>query len=187
VIQAIVFVIKTLGSLVVAVFILRLLLQLARANFRNPLVQGIVRLTNWLVMPLRRVLPPLGKVDLASVVAILLVETVAVILLAAVRGFGVPATAVLAGATLLGAVIGAIDIACIAVFVHALLSLLAPRGDSPLHAPVASLAQPVLRPLQRLLPVLGGFDFSPVIVIILLQALRILLLGEWPLLATLIV
>ena len=186
-IQAIVFVIKTLGSLVVAVFILRLLLQLARANFRNSLVQGIVRLTNWLVMPLRRVLPPLGKVDLASVVAILLVEMAAVILLAAVRGFGVPATAVLAGATLLGAVIGAIDIACIAVFVHALLSLLAPRGDSPLHAPVASLAQPVLRPLQRLLPVLGGFDFSPVIVIILLQALRILLLGEWPLLATLIV
>ena len=186
-IQAIAFVIKTVGSLLVAVFILRLMLQLTRANFRNPVAQGILRLTNWLVIPLRKALPPVGKLDLASLVAILLVETAGIIMLATVRGFGIPAVSALAGAALLGTVVGTIDLWCIAIFVYALLSLVAPGGENPLHGPLMSLAEPVLRPIRRRLPAMGGFDFSPVIVIIGLQALRILLLGEWPFLAALIV
>ena len=185
--QAIAFVIKALGSLLVAVFMLRLMLQLTRANFRNPVAQGIVRLTNWLIMPLRKVLPPVGKVDLASVIAVILAETVSIVLLSAVRGFGLPALPELAGAAVLGTTITAIDLWCIVVFVYALISMVAPTGDSPLTGPLTSLAEPLLRPVRRLLPALGGFDFSPVIVIIGLQALRILLLGEWPQVAALIV
>lgn len=185
--QALAFVINALGSLLVALFILRLMLQLTRANFRNPVAQGILRLTNWLVMPLRKVIPPVGKLDLASVIAVLLVEATAVFLVGIVRGLGVPPVPVLAGASLLGAAVGTINVWCIVIFVYALLSLLAPATSSPLQGPLSSLAEPMLRPVRRWLPALGGFDFSPVVVIIALQALRILLLGEWPLLATMMV
>jgi len=72
------------------VFLLRLLLQWARADFRNPLSQAIVRLSNWLIMPLRRMLPPVGRVDTASVVAVVLVALAKVAALQLVAGYGVP-------------------------------------------------------------------------------------------------
>jgi YggT family protein len=171
--------------MLVALFIARLALQLTRANFRNPVAQGMLRLTNWLVMPLRKVLPPVGKLDLASVVAIILIETAGIVVLAGVRGFGIPSAPVLTGASLLGCTVATVDLWCLVVFVYALLSMVAPGGNSPLQGPLASIAEPLLRPVRRLLPVMGGFDFSPVVVIIGLQAIRILLIGEWPLLASL--
>ena len=64
------FLVDTFFSLVFFVFLLRLLLQWARADFRNPLAQAILRLSNWLIMPLRRLLPPIGRIDTASVVAV---------------------------------------------------------------------------------------------------------------------
>ncbi|HEY1283334.1 MAG TPA: YggT family protein, partial [Steroidobacteraceae bacterium] len=69
--NALFYIVETLLSLAVFVFLLRLLLQWARADFRNQLAQAVVKITNPLVMPLRRVLPPIGKVDTASVVAVL--------------------------------------------------------------------------------------------------------------------
>lgn len=185
--QAIAFIVRSLGTLLVAIFVARLLLQLARANFRNPLALGILQLTNWLVMPLRRILPPLGKVDTASLVAVLLVEAAAIALLSLVRGAGLPGTGFLLGATLLGVVLATIDLLFIVVLVYALLSLVGARYDNPLQGPLAALAEPLLRPVRRILPVLGGFDFSPVIVIIGLQALKILIASQWPLLAALAV
>src|SRR5215470_16474749 len=76
--DAIRFIISSLLSLVFFAFLLRVILQLARADFRNAIAQAVVRVTNWLVLPLRRVIPPLGKVDLASIVALLLVELVVI-------------------------------------------------------------------------------------------------------------
>src|SRR5258708_6168216 len=84
--NAIIFVVDTLLSLALFVVLARLLLQWTRADFRNPLCQAIVRLTNPLILPLRRILPPIGKVDTASVVAVLIVATVEVAIIAALRG-----------------------------------------------------------------------------------------------------
>jgi len=74
--SAIIYIIDTLLWLALLVVMVRLLLQLTRADFRNPLCQAVVRLTNPLILPLRRILPPIGKIDTASVVAVLLVATV---------------------------------------------------------------------------------------------------------------
>src|SRR5258708_2942643 len=76
--NAVIYIVETLLSLALFVVLARLLLQLTRADFRNPLCQAIVQLTNPLIVPLRRVLPPIGKVDTASVVAVLLVAGVEV-------------------------------------------------------------------------------------------------------------
>ena len=88
--SAVVYIVETLMSLALFVVLARLLLQLTRADFRNPIAQAIVQLTNPIIVPLRRVLPPIGKVDTASVVAVLLVAGVEVGALAALRGAGLP-------------------------------------------------------------------------------------------------
>ena len=86
--SALIYIIETLLSLALFVVLARLLLQLSRADFRNPLCQAIVRLTNPLILPLRRVLPPIGKVDSASVVAVILVAALEVAVVFVLEGMG---------------------------------------------------------------------------------------------------
>ncbi|MBV9697873.1 MAG: YggT family protein, partial [Gammaproteobacteria bacterium] len=90
--SALIYLVDTL--LLVALFFVlaRLLLQWTRADFRNPLCQAVVRLTNPLILPLRRVLPPIGKLDTASLVAVLLVAFVKVASFFALTDIGVPPT-----------------------------------------------------------------------------------------------
>src|ERR1700723_2832895 len=88
--NAIIYIVDTLLSLALFVVLARLLLQWARADFRNPIAQAIVRLTNPLILPLRRILPPIRKIDTASVVAVVLVAIIKVGILFAMRGYGTP-------------------------------------------------------------------------------------------------
>src|ERR1700761_354025 len=83
--EAIRYIVDTLLWLLL-VFVLRFLLQLVRADFRDPFADAIVRVTNWLILPLRRLLPPIGKVDTATVVAILLVAAARALIFYLIRG-----------------------------------------------------------------------------------------------------
>jgi YggT family protein len=173
--NAIVYIVETLLSLALFVVLARLLLQLTRADFRNPIAQAIVQLTNPLIVPLRRVLPPIGKVDTASVVAVLLVAGVEVAALAALRGAGMPdwlgwldALALEIAHTLLWTY-------CYAILIYWLLSFIAPGGYSPLQAVLTSLCEPVLRPFRRFIPSVAGLDLSPLWATIAIQAILILI------------
>lgn len=173
--DAIIFIVDTLLTLTVYAFLLRLLLQLSRADFHNPLAQAIVRLTNWFVMPARKVLPPVGRIDTASVVAFLLAQVVAVgAVFMLSTGIVMPAGALLWSA-LRAAVFTVINLYTFAIIVFALLSFVAPGTYSPAVGLLSSLCEPLLRPVRQVLPVVGGLDFSPLFVIIALQALKILL------------
>ena len=90
--EAIRYIVDTLLWLLTLAFLLRLLFQFVRANFRDPMADAIVRATNWLILPLRKVLPPIGKVDTATVVAVVLVASArtAVLLWLDGSGFGDP-------------------------------------------------------------------------------------------------
>jgi YggT family protein len=173
--DAIVFIIETLLSLALIAALVRLVLQWARADFRNPIAQAIVRLTNPVILPLRRVLPPVGKVDTASVVAVLLVAAVEVAAVFALRGLGVPPAHVWLRAVALEILRSALWTYFYAIFLYALLSLIAPTGYSPLQSLLASICEPVLRPFRRLIPAIAGIDLSPLWAGIALQALLILL------------
>jgi len=173
--SALVYIADTLLSLALFVVLARLLLQLTRADFRNPIAQAIVQLTNPLIVPLRRVLPPIGKVDTASVVAVLLVAGVEVAVLAALRGAGLPdwlgwldAVALEIAHTLLWTY-------CYAILIYWLLSFIAPGGYSPLQAVLTSLCEPVLRPFRRFIPSVAGLDLSPLWATIAIQAILILI------------
>ena len=165
------YIIDALLSLALFVVTARLLLQLARADFRNPLAQAIVQLTNPLIVPLRRVLPPIGKVDTASVLAVLLVAAVDVALVAVLHGGTWPEPIVWLDLTLLEIAHMLLSIYLYAIILYALLSMIAPGGYSPLQSMLASLCEPVLRPIRRIIPPLAGLDLSPLVATLIILAL----------------
>ena len=173
--SAIIYIVETLLSLALFVVLARLLLQLTRADFRNPIAQAIVQLTNPLIVPLRRVLPPIGKVDTASVVAVLLVAAVEVAVLSALRGAGLPDWLTWLDALGLEIAHTLLWTYCYAILIYWLLSFIAPGGYSPLQSVLSSLCEPVLRPFRRIIPPVAGLDLSPLWATIAIQAILILI------------
>lgn len=176
---AIIFIVRTLLQvLLVTVFLLRVLLPLARADSRNQLSQAVVRLTNPLVLPLRRILPPIGKIDTASIVALLIVQiaaTATLWLLRAYPGVTTPSQFMyVVLLTLLGTIL---QFYTFALILYVLLSWIAPGTYSPAAALLSSLCEPLLSPVRRLIPPLAGIDFSALFVIIGMQALYIALVS----------
>jgi YggT family protein len=173
--DAIIFVVDAFLTFLVYAFLLRVLLPLARADFRNPLAQAVLALTGWLVTPLRRVLPPLGRLDTASIVALLLVQFGATLAMFRLQYGALLPFVPLAFNALRSLVLSLLLLYTVLIFVYALLSFVAPGARSPATALLASLCEPILMPLRRVLPIVGGLDFSPLVAIIGLQALRILI------------
>jgi YggT family protein len=153
-------IVSELLSLALFVVLMRLLLQLVRADFRNPICQAIVRLTNPLVIPLRRILPPIRKVDTATVVAVTIIACIFVGVGFAFAGFpGDPLLWI--QQVVLTVAYTVLWIYFWAIVVYALLSLVAPGGYSPLQSVLASLCEPVLGPFRRIIPGIAGIDLSP--------------------------
>jgi YggT family protein len=174
--DALIFIVDSLLTLAVYAFLLRLLLQLSRADFRNPIAQAVLRLTSWLVLPLRKLLPPLGPLDTASLVAVLLVQVAATaVVFVLLTGVAMPLGPLLISAVR-DLVVATIQLYTVAIVVYALLSFIAPGTYSPAVGLLSSLCNPLLEPVRRVLPPLGGLDFSPLVLILALQALKILIL-----------
>lgn len=173
--DAIIFIVRTLLQvLLVTVFLLRVLLPLARADARNQLSQAVIRLTNPLVLPLRRVLPPIGKVDTASIVALFIVQMAATATLWLLRAYPwIVTPAQFMYVVVMSLVATTLQFYTFALLLYVLLSWVAPGTYSPAAALLSSLCEPLLRPVRRLIPPLGGIDLSALFVIIGLQALYI--------------
>jgi YggT family protein len=178
--DAIRYIIDTLLWLLTLAFVLRLLFQRVRADFRDPMADAIVRVTNWLVLPLRRVLPPIGKLDTATVVAVLLVACARTAILLAL---GTPGLFTAAGIDpLVFLRITAIDLVdlVLRIYLFALLlywltSFIAPGGYAPGVRLLAQLCEPLLKPVRRTIPPIGQIDFSILWVSIAIGAILVLL------------
>jgi len=134
----------------------------------------VVRLTNPLILPLRRVLPPVGKIDTASVVAVVLVTVVKVAAILALTGFGSPD-----GLWWLRAIAEELLHTVLwtyffAILLYALLSMIAPGGYSPMQSVLATVCEPVLRPFRRVIPPVAGIDLSPLWAVIAIRAIQLL-------------
>src|SRR5215472_9429354 len=172
---AIIYIVDTLLSLALAVFLARLLLQWTRADFRNPMCQFIVRITNPLILPLRRILPPVGKVDTASVVAVLAVAIADVAIMRALQGIGFPPALYWIELVAIEIARTLLQMYFYVIVLYALLSLIAPGGYSPMQSVLATLCEPVLRPFRRVIPPIAGIDLSPLWACIGIQAILLLL------------
>jgi YggT family protein len=169
-----VFLIQTLFGLYIAVVVIRFLLQLARADFYNPISQFVVKLTSPAVRPLRRLIPGYAGRDLSSLVLAWLLKSLELALLALLAGLDRNLLGALAWA-LPGLLELVINIILFAIIVRVILSWLNPDPYHPALSVLDSLTGPVLRPAQRMLPSIGGLDLSPMLVMIALVLLEMLL------------
>jgi YggT family protein len=190
-------IIKTLGLLFLLVVILRFLLQLVRADFYNPISQGIVKASMPILRPLRKIIPGVGGIDFAAVVLMLLVQLAVTFSLALLLGV---AGQVLAHALLMLAW-GALGILTIiskimfwSLIIGIIGSFVAPFSHHPILMLANQLTNPLSKPLRKLIPPIGGvLDISPIFIFLglqivdmvliklqnLLQVNPILVLGYW--------
>ena len=156
-------------------FLLRLLFQLVRADFRDPFADAVVRVTNWLIRPLRRVLPPAGKIDSATVVAVLAVAAAHNWALLALRGvFAVDGLSFLRVTAVYIADL-VLRIYLFALLIYWIAGFLAQGGYAPGVGLAARLCEPVLARIRRWIPPIGQLDFSVLWASIAIGALLILL------------
>jgi len=173
--EAIRFVVDTLLWLLTLAFVLRLLCQLSRADFRDPIADAIVRVTNWLILPLRRLLPPIGKVDTATVIAVLAAASARSAAMLALSGVGYIDWLYFLRSTVVGLVTLVLNIYLFAMLLYWIMSLVTPGGYAPGSRLPAQLCEPILKPVRRLIPPIGQVDFSMLWVSIAIGALLILL------------
>lgn len=169
------FIADTLLSLVLYAFLLRLMMQWARANFRNPIAEAILRLTNWLILPLRRLLPPIGRIDTASVVAVGLATLLKTGVLGALWSGMWPALLPWLQVAALEALRSLLWLYFWGIFVYALASMIAPGVRSPLQELLGSLCESILERIRRAMPSMAGLDLSPLWAGLILQVLLMLI------------
>ena len=170
--------VDVVASFFVFLLLARFHFQRLRVPFRNPIGEFLVAGTNWIVRPARRVIPPLAGLDLATLLVAWLLQALALYLLGAIAGGGLGNEP---GHTLAVLLVGAafdlvrysLYILVFAVIVQAVLSWVNPY--SPVQPIFDALTRPFLRPLRRVIPLLGQFDLSPLVLLLLLQIALILL------------
>jgi YggT family protein len=174
------FLINTLFDLYLFVIIARIILAYVRVDYYNPLTQFIIKITQPVITPLRRKIPNIGNVETASIVFALLLEIIRFALI----GFIVVGTANIVGILLLSAadiLKTIINVFFYAIIIQAIMSWVQ-QGYNPMSQILMQVTAPIMRPLHRFIPPIGGIDISPIVALIGLQFLSILLIN--PLLAT---
>lgn len=176
--NALVFIVSTLFDLYLLTYALRLLLPRSRGASFNPLVQFVQRVTNPVILPLRRVVPAFGKIDTANVVALLLLQAVATFVVLRLTCGSLPGP----GNLLLGVGFALLDLFLRVWFwsllIYVVLSWVSPGRDNPAQTIVEAIVEPLLRPFRQILPPVAGFDLSPLFAAIALQAVRLVLQPE---------
>jgi len=163
------FLISTLFDLYIMVVILRIWLQMARADFYNPFSQFIVKATQPVVAPLRRVIPSIGSIDLATIVfayLLCVLKFVAIVAINSGGNFAFGLEFLLLG--LLSLVKAAGGLLFWVLLLRAILSWVS-QGRSPIEYVFHQLTEPMLAPIRRFLPAMGGFDLSVLVLFIGLQ------------------
>ncbi len=166
---ALIFIISTFAQLFLLVLLLRFWLPWLRADFRNPIAQGILRLTSPLVIPVRRIIPPIGRLDTATVIVAFAIQYLTVLIILTLSAI-TPAIAPIALTSLVDLVLLSLRLFTFAIFIHIILSWIAPGTYNPATAFISMLVEPVMRPFRRIIRPMGGLDISPLFAIIALQA-----------------
>jgi YggT family protein len=171
---AFIYLISTVIDLYVTAILLRLLLQWVRADFYNPLCQFLIKATDPVLVPARRLIPSVGKLDTASVVVMLLLELIQLVAISLISqaDYGFQFLLLFAMKKLLVTLLMTYFVLIIA---RVIVSWIANQSRHPLIPLIYQLTEPVLRPFTKVLPSLGGVDLSPLFALIALRFLLLLL------------
>jgi len=171
---AINYLVSTIIDLYIAAIMLRLLLQWVRADFYNPLCQFLVKVTNPVLVPARRIVPSIGRLDTASVVVMLILEVLQLVIINQLSqaGFGLQFMLIFSVRKLLVTLLMTYFVLIIA---RVIVSWIGSQSRHPLIPLVYQLTEPVLRPISKLVPAISGIDLSPLFALIALRFLLLLL------------
>ncbi|AUM72335.1 MULTISPECIES: YggT family protein [Pseudomonas] len=175
---AAVYVLQTLGSLYLLIVLMRFVLQLVRANFYNPLCQFVVKATQPLLKPLRRIIPSLFGLDMSSLVLAILVQ-LALMALTLLLTYGTTGNPL---QLLIWSIIGVtalfLKIFFFAMIISVILSWVAPGSHNPGAELVNQICEPALAPFRRIVPNLGGLDISPILAFMVLKLIDMLVINN---------
>jgi YggT family protein len=169
------YLVQTIISLYLLAMLLRFLLQLVRADFYNPICQFLVKVTNPLVIPLRRVIPGYAGIDSASLLLSVVLQLLGIVALLLVNGLGLPNVGLLLLWSVLGVIGLLVNIYFFALLAMIILSWVAPGSNHPAIYLLHQITEPVMAPVRKALPPMGGMDFSPILVFILINVIQIAL------------
>ena len=174
--QASLLLINTIGGFFLLVVILRFLLQLVRADFYNPLSQFIVKATNPVLIPLRRIIPGFAGLDVASLILAYAIQVGVMAVIFWLSFAFIPWGNILLWAPL-ALVSLLLNIYFWGLIIMVVASWIAPNSYNPALILINQILEPVMRPIRNLLPNLGGIDFSPIAIFLAIQMIEILVLG----------
>ncbi|WP_269618841.1 YggT family protein [Zhongshania sp. BJYM1] len=166
---------NTVVSLAIAAFLLRMILQLVRADFYNPICQFLVKATNPLVIPLRKIIPSIGKVDTASLLLALIAQALGIAILFQIYGGGFPNPLQLLIWSVIGLCSAILNLYFFAIIGNIIMSWVAQGGAHPAAQILYQITEPVMAPFRKLLPSMGGLDLSPILVFLCINVLEVLL------------
>ena len=169
------YLIQTLMNLLLLGAVMRLLLQLSKADFYNPISQILVKFTNPMVLPLRRLVPNFRLFDLSSLILAIGLQVLLIIILLKVNGAYQPSLSILVIWGLIGVAAIFVKIYFFALLAMIVLSWLAPSSYHPAIQLISQIVEPIMAPVRRALPPVGGLDFSPILIFILINIVEILL------------
>lgn len=173
--RALIFLVNMVFTLYIAALFLRIILLRLHADYYNPLVHFIARITDPPLRPFRRIIHAVGGWDIAAMVLAIVSAFVCGFLVLHLEGLGMPWLLIgrYTGRKLLAVLI---NLYIFSILFQALMSWLGPRQYSPVAVILWRINEPLLRPVRRIVPPLGGtIDLSPLIVILLLEVLSIFL------------
>lgn len=169
------YLIQTATGIYLLIMLLRFILQLVLADFYNPISQFLVRATNPLVLPLRRLLPARGRFDPASLILAILIQWLGIVALLWMSGAALPAISLMLAWSVVGVLGLLVKIYFFALLGMIILSWIAPGASNPAVYLMYQITEPVMAPFRSVLPAMGGLDFSPILVFILINIVQIAL------------
>ena len=168
--------VNALFGILLAIVVLRVLLQATRANFYNPICQLLYKATNPVLMPLQKVVPNWRNWNLGGVIVAWLLAIVWIFAITALSGLAPnPLGAVVLGLAKL------VDFVLVMLFwiilIRVILSFVSSDFDNPVVPLLYKISDPVLKPFQRFLPRPGGIDFSPLVATLAIYIARALIVA----------
>ncbi|MCX7122281.1 MAG: YggT family protein [Gammaproteobacteria bacterium] len=172
-IQIALFLINILFNFFIGLLMLRFFLQWVKADFYNPLSQFVMKMTNFALLPMRRVIPGFFGLDWAAVLLMLVAQALSLALIAVLTG------ASLSGPTFILVVIIQLitlllNLYFFIIILRAILSFSPQAHLNPMFHALAQLSEPLYRPIRRIIPIIAGFDLSPMIALIGIQIILML-------------
>ncbi|HEY5717313.1 MAG TPA: YggT family protein [Motiliproteus sp.] len=165
-------IIRTLGEFYALIVLLRFLLQMAHADFYNPISQAVVRLTQVPLTPIQKVIPRIAGRDVSALLLALIVKLITFGLLLVVSG-RMPDPLALAAVGLISLLSMTLDIYFYAIIASVIISWVAPNSYHPAPQLIGQLTEPVFKLARKVVPPLGGLDLSPILIFLVIQVIQL--------------